>query len=66
MVLTIGKWWNVKYRNLLMLICVAVLTGGCAKTNCGWVEPIMVSKDDYFTRGTAEQILVHNETWESH
>ena len=37
---------------------------GCAsirETECAWAAVITVSKDDHFTRLTAEQILAHNE-----
>lgn len=29
-------------------------------TNCGWARPILVSKDDQLTDGTARQILAYN------
>ena len=30
---------------------------------CKWVQPILISKKDVLTDGTARQILAHNETW---
>lgn len=51
---------------LLILICATAILAGCtagAKTS-NWVKPIYISKDDRLTEGTAEQIAVHNETWE--
>lgn len=32
-------------------------------TACKWVQPILISKKDVLTDGTARQILAHNETW---
>jgi len=47
-----------------------MLLAGCATsgavTSSGYCEvaaPILISKDDAFTDGTARQILAHNETW---
>lgn len=37
---------------------------GCDAQSDMWVKPIIESRDDMRTRGTAEQILIHNETWE--
>ena len=31
-------------------------------TGCDWTKPIMVSKADVLTDGTADQIRAHNET----
>jgi len=49
---------------------VAMLLTGCATsgavTSAGYCEvakPILISKKDVFTDGTARQILAHNETW---
>ena len=42
------------------------LISGCAtkESSCAWVKPIYPSRADVLTRGTKEQIVVHNETWE--
>lgn len=32
-------------------------------TACRWVKPIYISKDDVLTEGTAEQILILNESY---
>jgi len=32
-------------------------------TGCKWNRPILISKSDNLTDGTARQILAHNETW---
>jgi hypothetical protein len=32
---------------------------------CDVAQPILVSKKDELTEGTARQILSHNETWKS-
>jgi hypothetical protein len=52
-------------------VCLLTLCAtGCATsgrvidTGCSWVRPIMVSKQDVLTDGTASQILTHNETWQ--
>jgi hypothetical protein len=49
---------------------MAMLLTGCATsgavTSAGYCEvakPILISKKDELTDGTARQILAHNETW---
>jgi hypothetical protein len=34
-------------------------------TGCAWVRPIMTSRDDVLTSGTARQILDHNVSWKA-
>lgn len=48
---------------LVLISCI--LLAGCAScpTN-SWVKPIYPSRSDVLTRGTAEQIIIHNETWD--
>lgn len=41
-----------------------LLTGCAACPTATWVKPIYPSRHDALTRGTAEQILIHNETLE--
>lgn len=48
----------------LSLICVIFLVGCAACPADTWVKPIYLSRDDVLTRGTAEQVLIRNETWE--
>lgn len=47
-------------------LIVVLLLAGCASApaTCQWVKPILISKDDRLTDGTADMILVHNRTWE--
>jgi len=50
-------------RTFTLALMLLSLTG-CAsirETECAWAAVITVSKDDHFTRLTAEQILAHNE-----
>jgi len=48
-----------------LIIFSCILLGGCAACPADtWVKPIYPSRHDALTRGTAEQILIHNETWE--
>lgn len=56
----------------LAMVAVVMLLSGCATsgpvievvdTGCDWTAPILISKQDVLTDGTAEQILIHNETW---
>jgi hypothetical protein len=62
---------------LLLLISVLILLAGCeSELNagreerltltdpCAWVEPIIMDLEDDLTHSTAEQILIHNESWE--
>lgn len=56
-----------------MLVCLTMLCmSGCATnfsvidTACDWVRPIMISKDDKLTIGTARQILDHDDAWKKH
>ena len=54
-----------------MIVCLtALLLTGCATSGrvtnyCNIAEPILISKKDVFTDGTAKQILQHNETWQA-
>lgn len=49
----------------LMLTGTLILLTSCAtggsETNCAWVRPIYISKNDVLTEGTARAILAHNE-----
>jgi len=52
---------------IAMLLATLLLLGGCAETGsgtdaCGPWRPILVSRGDVLTDGTARQILAHNET----
>lgn len=51
----------------LMLIGTLTLLTSCESvgpaTECAWVRPIYISKDDVLTEGTARAILGHNEAW---
>jgi len=33
-------------------------------TECSWAKPILVSRADALTPGTAGQIVAHNRKWE--
>lgn len=49
----------------LTLTLISVSLAGCATESGGaWVKPIYLSKQDVLTRGTKQQVLTHNETWE--
>ena len=54
-----------------MIFLAALLLTGCGTngvvidTSCDWVRPILISRDDVLTDGTARQILEHNETWQA-
>lgn len=48
----------------LSLLCAIFVTGCAACPADTWTKPIYPSRHDALTRGTAEQILIHNETWE--
>jgi len=52
-----------------ILLSALILISGCATNgsvidSCSWVSPIFVSKDDTLTKGTADQILILNESWD--
>lgn len=49
------------FRNLIALLSIAVLTSGCATSNCAGWRQINPSRNDVLTEGTAKQILGHNE-----
>lgn len=40
-------------------------TGPATEAQCVWAKPILVSKADILTEGTARQILEHNRTWKA-
>lgn len=44
--------------SLTLSACSA--TSGPGTSGCEWVRPILISKDDVLTTGTASQILHHN------
>lgn len=53
---------------MVMLLTSCAASGSAINTvvvdtACNWVQPILVSKDDVLTDGTARQLLAHNETW---
>jgi hypothetical protein len=54
-----------------MMTLTLALTSGCATkpvvvdTACASFKPILPSRRDVLTRGTIDQILAHNETWEA-
>lgn len=46
----------------LSIILLALLLTGCTNIQTdAWVKPILISKDDILTEGTAKQILILNE-----
>jgi hypothetical protein len=60
---------------VMLLVCFAVMLEGCSHsdvikqppvkvvdTACIWAKPIMVSRQDKFTPGTARQILQYDLT----
>jgi uncharacterized lipoprotein YajG len=51
----------------LWLLASLLLLAGCSTTGratdgCAWARPILPSRQDRLTDGTASQILIHNET----
>ncbi len=49
-------------QGLSIILLAFVLTGCASITSDAWVKPILISKDDILTKGTAAQILIHNES----
>jgi hypothetical protein len=45
----------------LILISGCGILNAIRGTECSWVKPISVSRDDKFTRLTEEEIVAHNE-----
>jgi hypothetical protein len=57
----------MRSRLCLTLSGIAVLIAGCVieprvGSDCDWAEPIRPSRADQLSKGTAQQILTHNET----
>lgn len=54
---------------LLAALLTGCVTSGpvieLVDTACDWTGPILISKADQLTDGTAVQILEHNENWEA-
>jgi hypothetical protein len=52
---------------LASLLLTACASGGrvteVVDAGCDWTRPVLVSRFDVLTDGTARQILAHNETW---
>jgi hypothetical protein len=49
---------------MFIVSAMLIWLNGCTTisgTECAWAEAILPSKDDVLTRGTAEQIVAHNE-----
>ena len=48
---------------LIALLLMIVSVSGCATDGgqCLWDKPIMLSRQDVLTDGTAAQVLAHNE-----
>lgn len=58
------KLWKEKLWSYLTLIWILACLSGCATNSCFVQPPIYPSKQDVLTRGTKQQILTHDETWE--
>lgn len=58
----------MRWKTMCVGLALALLLTGCAtggpatEGGCAAFQPIYVSRADTLTDGTAEQILVHNET----
>ena len=59
-------------QKFLVVLIVGIAISGCTpawmKVNCGWLDqvaPIKPSRADKLTRGTQEQIVALNESWEA-
>jgi len=53
-------------RSVAVLLASLILASGCAMSGsvisgCGMFEPILTSRHDVLTDGTARQILAHND-----
>ena len=53
---------------IMMLLLATILISGCATNgvvtdSCTWIKPILISKRDVLTKGTADQVLSHNLSW---
>jgi hypothetical protein len=53
--------WSVMWLAFLTLLA-SCASGGAGIDACGAWRPILVSRADTLTNGTARQILAHNET----
>ena len=53
--------WSVMWPVALTLLLTSCATGG-GTDPCGPWRPILVSRQDVLTEGTARQVLAHNET----
>lgn len=49
---------------MTLFVSGCVKNGSVIDSSCDWVRPIMTSRDDALTSGTARQILDHNEKWQ--
>ena len=47
-----------------MLVLLASCGTSGVVTECSWAKPILVSRADALTPGTAGQIVAHNRKWE--
>lgn len=59
---------QTKLTLMFVLSLTMSWTSGCASTpatECAWTKIITVSKDDVLTRQTKEEIVAHNEKYES-
>lgn len=48
-------------------LALGLLLAACARapaSDCAWVKPILVSRADVLSAGTAGQIVAHNRKWE--
>ena len=48
-----------------VILLSGCVTSGSVTDGCVWVSPIFISEDDALTKGTADQILILNEAWDS-
>jgi len=49
---------------LLLMLLSSCSTSGAGIDVCVVIEPILISRDDILTEGTARQLLIHNEFYE--
>lgn len=57
--------FRLRLAGCLLTLCASgCATGSVIDTGCAWVRPILISKDDALTDGTATQVLTHNESWQ--
>ena len=60
--------WTRQPKASIAILLAAIMLSSCFSgppvLECTWAKPILVSRADVLTPGTAGQVLAHNRKWQ--